>query len=64
MSDSETEPVDVRVIEERDKSYLLATEGKGNAFFPKSEVSFKSRNTKTGVAVAVIPLWLLEKKGW
>lgn len=61
---SELEPVEVIVLEDREKSYKFQAQGKPDAFFPKSEVSFKSRNVKTGKAVAMIPLWLLEKKGW
>ena len=61
---SELEPVAVEVVEERDASYLFRNEDGKEAFFPKSETSFKQRNLKTGKAVALVPLWLLEKKGW
>lgn len=63
MSDPELEPVEVIVKEEREKSYLFVKDGQ-EAFFPKSEVSSQRRNVKTGVAVALVPLWLLEAKGW
>lgn len=34
------------------------------ALFPKSQVSFKRRNVKTGAALAEIPVWLLKDRGW
>ena len=64
MSEPQLEPVEVTVKEEREKSYLFSAEGKPDTFFPKSEVSFKRRNVNTQEAIALIPLWLLEKKGW
>lgn len=63
MSD-ELEPIQVTVVEERDVSYLFQHEDGRQAFFPKSQVNFKRRNINTGEAIALVPLWLLEKKGW
>lgn len=69
MSNPETDKVKVRVMDDRDKSYLfeeMRDDGMPpkRDFFPKSEVTFDRRNVKTGEAVAIIPLWLLERKGW
>lgn len=66
MSNPETDKVRCVVVGETAKAYSLRD---GNdetrvAWFPKSEISFERRNIITGVAVAEIPLWLLEAKGW
>lgn len=65
MSD-EIEKVECAVVGETDKAFQLR-ESNGEErteWFPKSHVSFARRNIKTGAAVAEIPMWLLEKKGW
>lgn len=64
--DPETETVACVVLKETEKAYYLEDGDNPDraAWFPKSQVSFRSRNVKTGVAVAEIPLWLLENKGW
>lgn len=66
MSDTETDTVKCTVISESDKAYQLKDSNDETriAWFPKSEVCFERRNIKTGAAVAEIPLWLLEAKGW
>lgn len=63
---SDIEDVSVTVVKESPKAYFLKdNDGTGeDAWFPKSQVSFERRNIKTGDAVAKIPNWLLEKKGW
>lgn len=64
MSSSETDDVVCKVVDETDKAYQLETDGGYREWFPKSQISFKRRNVKTGEAVAEIPLWLLTAKGW
>lgn len=61
---TETEETKVTVLRETDKAYLFINGVLDQSWFPKSEVSFKSRNIKTGEAVAEIPTWLLEQKDW
>ena len=63
---NELETVNCFVIKETEKAYLLqdADNTDREAYFPKSQTSFKMRNMKTGKATAEIPLWLLEAKGW
>jgi hypothetical protein len=63
---NELETVRCTVMRESDAAFLLrdADDETREAWFPKSQVSFKMRNMKTGKATAEIPLWLLEKKGW
>lgn len=65
MSD-ELEKVECTVIGETEKAFHLqeATGEKRTDWFPKSHVSFSSRNVKTQEAVAEIPMWLLKSKGW
>lgn len=65
MSEPETEPVEVIIdsSKETDKAYHFTHPEHGEAFFPKSEVTFKSK-LPSGVAIAIIPIWLLDKKGW
>lgn len=65
MSES-IETVECEVISETEKAYLLRdrfTAGRSD-YFPKSQVSFKRRNIKTGEAIAEIPMWLIKSKGW
>ena len=50
------------MIEERGAAFLLENDEGKREFFPKSQVSFDRRNVKTGDCVAIIPIWLLEKK--
>ena len=66
MSSNEIEPVRCQVLGETEKAYHLedANDTSRQAWFPKSQVSFRRRNTRTGEATAEIPLWLLESKGW
>jgi hypothetical protein len=64
MSDDDDDSVvSVLIIDETEKAYLFHNEGK-QEWFPKSEVHFESRNIKTGKARAIIPDWLMQKKGW
>ena len=65
MSD-ENEVVKCVVIRETEKAYLMRDSDapERESWFPKSQVSFRQRNVKTGVATAEIPLWLLDKNGW
>lgn len=60
----ETDDVKVTVVKETEKAYLFKSEDGEEAYFPKSQVSFKRRNMLTGVTLAEIPLWLLTEKGW
>lgn len=64
MSNSETDTVDVTVLEEVGKCFKLRDVHGNEGLFPKSQVSFKQRNVKTGEAVAEIPEWLLKDRGW
>lgn len=62
---SESDTVDCTVLQETEKAFLLRDKSEQReAWFPKSEVYFKRRNTKTGAATADIPLWLLKAKNW
>lgn len=62
----EIDPVAVRVVKETEKAYFLRDKDEmgEDAWFPKSQISFERRNTKTGDAIAEIPNWLLKEKGW
>jgi hypothetical protein len=68
MSDPET--VDVKCIVERrtELAYKLrqydGEEDPKVAWFPASEIVFKQRNIRTGIALAETPLWLFKAKGW
>lgn len=66
MSDAAVEVVRCAVVRETEKAYLLRDSDapERESWFPKSQVSFRQRNVKTGVATAEIPLWLLERNGW
>ena len=59
-----TDNVKVTVVKETEKAYFFEDEEGKTGWFPKSEVSFASRNVKTLKAVAIIPLWLLNEKDW
>lgn len=63
---STIETVPCIVLRETAAAYLLRDQEDETreAYFPKSQVSFARRNIKTGEAVAEIPLWLLNTKGW
>lgn len=63
---NEIEVLTCTVLRESDAAYMLrdGDNPEREAWFPKSQVSFRMRNTETGKATAEIPLWLLEKKGW
>lgn len=59
--------VEVWVMEETPKAFRMARfdlPGTDSEWFPKSQVSFKTRNIKTGKAIAQIPDWLLQNKKW
>lgn len=64
----ETETINVTIINETPKAYLLRNVdsdplGDNDAWFPKSQIHFSHRKGED--AMAVIPTWLLEqKKGW
>jgi hypothetical protein len=64
------ETVECIVIRETYLAYFLRERNEHGrdpgraAYFPKSQVSFKRRNIKTGAATAEIPLWILTEKGW
>lgn len=64
--DPETDTIRCFVMRETAAAYLLRDrdEPGREAFFPKSQVSFKYRNLKTLEATVEAPLWLLEAKGW
>lgn len=63
---SSIETVRCIIVRETAAAYFLRDqeEPTREAYFPKSQVSFARRNIKTGEAVAEIPLWLLDAKGW
>lgn len=63
---SELDVVRCVVVRETEKAWLLrdADDPERESWFPKSQVSFRMRNVRTGAATAEIPLWLLEKNGW
>jgi hypothetical protein len=59
----EIDEIEVLIIEEREKAFLLESfSTKKREWFPYSQISFRSRNTKTGRAVAEIPSWLLKDR--
>ncbi len=62
----ELETVTVTILRETPAAWLMRdhNDPEREAYFPKSQVSFKRRNVQTGEAVAEIPLWLLKSKGW
>lgn len=62
--ETETDDIVCNVLNETDKAVMLIDEEDRSAWFPKSQINFKRRNMKTGAAIAEIPLWLLEDKGW
>jgi hypothetical protein len=61
-----TEIIHVTILRETRAAWLMrdCDNPEREAYFPQSEISFKRRNIKTGDAMAEIPLWLLEQKGW
>jgi hypothetical protein len=63
---SSIETVPCIVVRETAAAYFLRDQDEPTreAYFPKSQVSFSRRNINTGEAVAEIPLWLLDSKGW
>ena len=63
MINDDESTVSVTILDETEKAYLFL-HGTQQAWFPKSEVYFESRNLKTCKAIAIIPDWLLQKKGW
>ena len=60
----ELETINVTISRETEKAFLMKNDEGAEAWFPKSQVSFKRRNVKTGEAVAEIPVWLLDKNDW
>ena len=62
----ETETIHVTILRETRAAWLMRDRDnpEREAYFPQSEITFQRRNIKTGEAVAEIPLWLLEAKGW
>lgn len=62
----ETDHVLVTVLKETTRAWLLQDSSAPERadYFPKSQIHFSRRNTRTGKALAVIPLWLLYAKGW
>lgn len=52
-----TDTVPVEVIRETDDAYLLKDEESNQSWFPKQHVTVRN-------GLAVIPLWLLDQKGW
>ena len=60
----ELEKIECKFIGERVKAFILEHEDGTRDFFPKSQVSFERRNVKTGECIAIIPIWLLDQKGW
>lgn len=60
----ETDKVNCKFIEDRKVSFLLENEHGKRASFPKSQVYFDRRNLNTGECIAVIPIWLLDKKAF
>lgn len=66
MSEPELETIACIVVDERERAFLLrdGLDLDREDWFPKSQISFSRRNMKTGHAVAEIPLWLLNEKGW
>lgn len=61
----DTTPIPVRVIRETDKAYLLRDDSEENeAWFPKSQISWKQYNPTTKQGIADIPDWLLVKAKW
>lgn len=63
---NDIENVRCTVLRETERGLLLQDAAAPNRedWFPKSQVSFRRRNTRTGEALAEIPLWLLDEKGW
>ncbi len=61
-----TETVECTVVAETAAAFLLrdSREPSRETWFPSIYVEFRRRNMRSGFAVAVIPLWLLNEKGW
>lgn len=66
MSQDEIEDVDCTLVGETTQAWQLRDSIVESrvAWFPKSQVSFKRLNKVTKEAVAEVPLWLLNAKGW
>lgn len=62
----EIEEIACTVRGETGKAWFLKQKNKPfkEGYFPKSQVSFARRNIRSGDAVAEIPTWLLNAKGW
>ena len=60
----ELDKIHCKFIGTRGKAYILENEEGVRDYFPMSQVSFDRCNKETGEAVAEIPIWLLDKKGW
>jgi hypothetical protein len=60
---NDTEWIDVTVVAATDKAVLL-TNGKDEAWIPRSQIVDEEETLAKGVATRVeIPMWLLEKSG-
>jgi len=64
MGETETHSVEVRLVRESDKAYLLEHKEHGESWFPKSQIHFENMNHKSNVGCACIPTWLMEAKKW
>lgn len=60
----ETDEVPVVILKETDKAFQLKNEEGKIDWFPYSQISFKKKNLITKEAIAEIPMWLLNAKGW
>lgn len=52
-----TDTVPVEVVKETEDAFLLKDEESNMSWFPRQHVSVNN-------GLAVIPLWLLDQKGW
>ncbi len=66
MAEEECDDVYVTVLEEKGDGVKLQQRDhpEREAWFPASRISYKRRNTITGVALAEIPVWLLDQRKW
>lgn len=68
MSEEDCTDVEVEMVPSRETEaswFFVAKDDKTKAaHFPKSQVSFTRRSVKTLDAIANIPDWLLNQRGW
>ena len=64
MGEPELEKVNCKFLGHQGKAYILENDEGQRDFFPMSQVSFDRCNEETGEAIAEIPIWILDKKGW